>query len=62
MEEFDCIDEPKAPFFGAETTEVNALRALASVVVDYLNGEAGREDLEEGIYVIGQTLIGRYSN
>jgi hypothetical protein len=51
------VNAEVAPFFGVDTQEVVALRALAATVVEYLEG-----NVEESVYQLGLVCIKRLEN
>jgi hypothetical protein len=56
------VNAEVAPFFGVDTQEVVALRALAAMVVEYLEGNVGKVHLEESVYQLGLVCIKRLEN
>ncbi len=62
MTDVGKVDDEIHPFFGVDTQEVVALRGLAAVVVDYLEGNVDKSLLQEAVGELGLVLIGRYKN
>ncbi len=62
MTDVGKVDDEVHPFFGVDTQEVVALRGLAAIVVEYLEGEVDKSILQEAITELGLVLIKRYQN
>lgn len=62
MTDVGQVDDSAHPFFGIDTQEVVALRELAALVVEYLEGNVDKSILQEAITELGLVLIKRYQN